>query len=57
MLDDLITYTAEESNDSFLEIEEAERKTLTNQEAKELMNQLSGCDSASAFRNLRKMKK
>ncbi len=56
-LDELISYTAEENNDSFLEIEETERKTLTDQETKELMKQLSGCDSASAFQKLPKDEK
>lgn len=56
-LDDLIAYTAEESNDAFLEIEDSEKKTYTDQEAKDLLQRLTGCYSASEFQKLPKAEK
>jgi hypothetical protein len=50
---DLIEYTIAENNDSFLDIE-ADRKAFTDQEAKELLHQQSGCSSASEFQKLAK---
>ena len=56
-LNDLIAYTAEENNDALLEAEDSEKKSLNDQEAKELLRQLTGCYSASDFQRLAKDEK
>ena len=51
-VEELVRYSAAENSDSFLDIEDVDRKALTDQEAKELLYRESCCSSASEFQKL-----
>ena len=51
-IDDLIQFTAEENQDSFIDVAEQNDFPKTDQEAKELLAEITGCNSASAFQEL-----
>ena len=51
-IDDLIQFTAEENQDSFIDVAEQNDFPKTDQEAKELLAEITGCTSASAFQEL-----
>ena len=51
-IDDLIQFTAEENQDNFIDVAEQNDFPKTDQEAKELLAEITGCTSASAFQEL-----
>ena len=55
--EDLIRYTAEENQDTFLDIPDQADLPKTDQEAKELLAKITGCRSVSAFRKLGRKKR
>ena len=50
----LIEYTEQENEDRFLDMEQAEDRPMTDEEAKAAMLQLTGCGSAAEFQKLKK---
>ena len=53
----LIEYTEQENEDRFLDMEQAEDRPMTDEEAKAVMLQLTGCGSAAEFQKLKKPEK
>ncbi len=53
----LIEYTAQANDDRFLDMEQAEDRPMTDEEARAAMLQLTGCSSAAEFQTLKKAEK